>query len=170
MQEGKNRYYNHGIVNDVTMLEESINLSLENSSIFFTIFFRKCFSYYLNKHLSKKSHSLKASAALFWIILGLILLEFLYFLRAVRPCLKTICKDVVCITPMLTARIFIFTTSPLLEIILGYFLVSCLVFFLCLLKTVSFVMKFCLYVFDSTRMAVRLKDFIGGVALYLGLF
>ena len=119
---------------------------------------------------SKESHSLKASAELFWIILGLILLEFLYFLRAVRPCLKTICKDVVCITPMLTARIFIFTTSPLLEIILGYFVVSCLVFFLCLLKTVSFVMKFCLYVFDNTRMAVRLKDFIGGVALYLGLF
>lgn len=59
MQEGKNRYYNHGIVNDVTMLEESINLSLENSSIFFTIFFRKCFSYYLNKHLFKKVTQLK---------------------------------------------------------------------------------------------------------------
>ena len=121
MQEGKNRYYNHGIVNDVTMLEESINLSLENSSIFFTIFFRKCFSYYLNNHLFKKVSQLKGVC---WVILdysGTYFARVPVFLRAVRPCLKKICKDVVCITPMLTARVFIFTTSPLLEIIWGIF-------------------------------------------------
>ena len=57
-------------------------------------------------------HSLKNSAELFWVILGLILMEFLYLLRAVKPCLKKVCKDgFFCITPMLTALIFFHNKS-----------------------------------------------------------
>ena len=55
---------------------------------------------------SKKLHSLKISAELFLIILGLILMEFFYLLRAAKPSLKKVCKYVFCITTMLTTLIF----------------------------------------------------------------
>ena len=53
---------------------------------------------------SKKCHSI--SAELFWVILPFILLQFLYLLRAVKPCLKKVCKDVFYITAILTALNF----------------------------------------------------------------
>ena len=116
-------------------------------------------------------HSLKASAELFWVILGFILLEFLYLLRVVKPCLKKVCKYVFCITPMLIALNFFFTTTPpLLETILGYFLVSFVAFFIYLLRTVWFPRKFCIYILDNTLMAVRLKDIMAVLPFAWGYF
>ena len=83
-----------------------VHLFLENSSIFSHYFFRDVFVITWTITYSKERHSLKTSAELFWVILGLILMEFLYLLTAVKPCLKKVCKDVSCITPMLTALIF----------------------------------------------------------------
>ena len=65
-----------------------VHLFLENSSIFSRYFFRDVFVITWTITYLKKRHSLKTSAELFWIILGLILMEFFYLLRAVKPCLK----------------------------------------------------------------------------------
>ena len=79
---------------------------------------------------SKKLHSLKTSPESFWVILGIILVLFLNLLRAFKPFLIKVCKDVFCITPMLTGIKKLFTASPLLlETILWYFLVCFVVFF-----------------------------------------
>ena len=80
-----------------------VHLFLENSSHYF---FRDVFVITWTITYSKKRRSLKTSAVLFWVILGFILMVFLYLLRTVKPCLKKVCKDVSCITPMLTALIF----------------------------------------------------------------
>ena len=70
-----------------------------------------------------------ASVELFWVFWGLRLLEFLYLLRAVKPCLRKVCKIVFCITPVLTALKSFFTTGPpLLEAIFGFYLVCFVVF------------------------------------------
>ena len=79
---------------------------LESSSIFPHYFYTDVFVITWTITYSKKCHSLKTSAELFWVILGLIFLEFLCLLRAVKPCLKKVCKDVFCITPMLIALNF----------------------------------------------------------------
>ena len=130
-----------------------------------------CYFYYVHLLLIQESHSLKTSAELFRFVLQLILLEFLYLLRAVKPCLKKVCKYVFCITVILTALIFFFTISPpLLEAILGYFLVSFVVFFLYFLRTVWFLMKFCTYILDNTLMAVIRKDFMWRLPFAWGLF
>ena len=55
--------------------------------------------------------------------------DVFYLLRAVKPFLIKVCKDAFCITPMLTALRKIFTANPLVEAILGYFLVCLVVFF-----------------------------------------
>ena len=83
-----------------------VHLFLENSLIFSHYFFTDVFAITWTITYSEKCYSLKASVELFWVTLGLILLEFLYLLRAAKPCLKRFCKDVFCITPMLTALIF----------------------------------------------------------------
>ena len=83
-----------------------VRLFLENSSIFSQYFFADVFVITWTITYSKKHHSIKTSDELFWVILGLISLEFLYLLRAVKPCLKKVCKDVFCITPMPTALNF----------------------------------------------------------------
>ena len=59
-----------------------------------------------------------------------------------KPFFIKVCKDVFCITSMLTALKKNFTASPpLLEAILGYFLVFCHIFRY-FLRTVWFLMKF----------------------------
>ena len=55
--------------------------------------------------------------------------DVFYLLRAVKPFLIKVCKDAFCITPMLTALRKFFTANPLVEAILGYFLVCLVVFF-----------------------------------------
>ena len=106
-----------------------VHLFLENSSIFSHYFFRGVFAITCTITYSKKRHSLKTSAELFWVILGLILMEFLYLVRTVKPCLKKVCKDVSCITPMLTALIFFQNKSSFPGGLFGVFLVSFVVFF-----------------------------------------
>ena len=83
-----------------------VHLFLESSSIFPHYCYTDVFVITWTITYSKKCHSLKTSAELFWVILGLILLEFLCLLRAVKPCLKKVCKDVFCITPILIALDF----------------------------------------------------------------
>ena len=103
-----------------------VHLFLENSSIFSHNFFRDvtwAITY------SKKRHSLKTSAALFWIILGLILMEFHYLLRPVKPGLKKVSKDVFCNTPMITALFLFHNKSSSPGGHFGVFLVSFVVFF-----------------------------------------
>ena len=76
-----------------------VYLFLENSSIFSHYFFTDVFVITCTISYSEKHHSLNTSAELFWVILiisGFILLEFLNLLRAVKPCLKKVCKDVFC--------------------------------------------------------------------------
>ena len=80
-----------------------VNLFLENSLIFSHYFFPDVFGITWAITYSKKLHNLKTSAELFWVIFGLILMEFLYVIRAVKPSLKKVCKNVFCIIPMLTA-------------------------------------------------------------------
>ena len=93
------------------------------------------------------------------------------FIESVKLCLKNVCKDVFCITPMLTSLNVFFTISPLLlEAILGYFLFSFVVFFLYFLRTVWFLMKFCTYILDNTLMIFRLKDFMGVLPFAWGYF
>ena len=99
-------------------------------------------------------------------------MEFLYLLRAVKPCLIKIFKDVFCITPMLTAlsigviqktSLKILTAdSPLLEAILEFFLICFMELFLNFLKTVWFPRKFYFYVLHNTLMVVVLKHSMGG--------
>ena len=90
---------------------------LENSSIFSHFF--QIFLVLLGQSLTqKKLHS----------FLQLILVVF-HLLRAVKPFLIKVFKDVFCISPMLTALRKIITANPLLEAILGYFLVCLVVFF-----------------------------------------
>ena len=80
-----------------------VNLFLENSSIFSHSFFIEVFGITSTITYSKKPHSLKMSAESFWVILGLILVVFLYLLRAIKPFLIKFFKDVFCITAMFTA-------------------------------------------------------------------
>ena len=68
---------------------------------------------------SKKLHSLKTSTESFWVISGLILVEFLNLLRSVKPLLIKLGKDVFCITPMLAT--FFRANPSLLEAIFGVF-------------------------------------------------
>ena len=111
--------------------------------------------------------SLKTSAGSFWVILRLILVVLL---RAVKPFLIKTCKDVFCITPMLTAPKQIFTVSPLLlKAFLGYVGLFCSIF-LYFLRTVWFPIKFCIYILDNNLMVVKLKNVMGCIALSLGLF
>ena len=69
---------------------------------------------------SKKLHSLKPLARGF---LGACFSAFLYILRAVKPLPINVCKNGFCITQMPAALNKIFTACPLLETILGKFLV-----------------------------------------------
>ena len=80
---------------------------------------------------SKKLHSLKTSTESFWVISGLILVEFLNLLRSVKHLLIKLGKDVFCITPMLTALTKFFRANPsLLGAIFGVFFgLYCGVFF-----------------------------------------
>ena len=64
--------------------------------------------------------------------------DVFYLLRAVKPFLIKVCKDAFCITPMLTALRKIFTANPLVEAILGYFLVCLVVFFSIFLEPFGF--------------------------------
>ena len=97
-------------------------------------------------------------------------MEFLYSLRAVKSFFIKVCKDVFCITPMLTALKQFFTaSSPLQEAILEYFLVWFEVFVLYFLITVWFLVKSCTYILDNTLMVFRLEDFMGrGCCTLLG--
>ena len=70
----------------------------ENSSIFSHYSFTDVFVINWTITYSRKRHSVKTSAELFWVIL-----EFLHLLRDVKPCLKKVYKDVFCVTPMVTA-------------------------------------------------------------------
>ena len=135
-----------------------VHLFLENSSIFSHNFFRDVFVITYTITYSKKRHSLKTSAQLFWVILGFNWMEFLYLLRAVKPCLKKVCKDVFCITPMLTALIFFHNKPSSPRGHFGVCLVSNVVFFLYFSRAVWFLMKFCTYILDNTLMAIIQKD------------
>ena len=64
--------------------------------------------------------------------------DVFYLLRAVKPFLIKVCKDAFCITPMLTALRKIFTANPLVEAILGYFLVCLVVFYSIFLEPFGF--------------------------------
>ena len=79
-----------------------LHFFLENSSISSHYLFADIFVITWTITHSKKHHNLKTSAELFWVIL----LEFLYLLTAVNAVSKKVCKDVFCITPMLTALNF----------------------------------------------------------------
>ena len=86
-------------------------------------------------------------------------------LTAVKPFLIKTCKDVFCITPMLTAPKQIFTVSPLLlKAFLGYVGLFCGIF-LYFLRTVWFPIKFCIYILDNNLMVVKLKNVMGCIAL-----
>ena len=88
----------------------------------FHIIFSQNFFLLLGQSFIQKN--VKVSAESFWVILGLILLVFLYLLRVVKPFLIKVCKNVFCITPILTVLNIFFTANPfLLEAILGCFLV-----------------------------------------------
>ena len=76
---------------------------LKTVQSFHVLFFTDVFVITWTITYSKKHHN---SAELFWVILRLILLEFVYLLRAVKRCLKKVCKDVFCIAIMLTALNF----------------------------------------------------------------
>ena len=78
-------FIEHIYIYTYTSLLWYVHLFREDSSIFLHYFFPINFWYYMNNHLFKKLHSLKISAESFWIILGLILVMFLYLLRAVKP-------------------------------------------------------------------------------------
>ena len=60
---------------------------LENSLIFSHYFFAEVFGITWTITYSKKLHSLKMSAESFWVILRIILVVFLYLLRAIKPLL-----------------------------------------------------------------------------------
>ena len=64
----------------------------------------------------------------------------------------------------------IFPASPLLEAVLGYFLVCLVIFFIYFSKIVWPLMKICAYILNNTLMFVRLKIFIKGIALCFVLF
>ena len=137
---------------------------LENSLIFSHYFFAEVFGITWTITYSKKLHSLKMSAESFWVILRIILVVFLYLLRAIKPLLIKVWKDVFCVIPMLT------TLSPaaipaLLETILGIFW-SVLWYFSVFLekRLVSYEKR------DNALMVVRLKNFMGHITLCLGLF
>ena len=53
-----------------------------------------------------------------------------------------VCKEVFCITPMLTVLKKVFTASPLLEAISGYFLICLVVFFSISLEPFGFLRKY----------------------------
>ena len=91
----------------------------------------------------KKSFTAKTSAESFWVIPGLILVEFLYTFRAVKLFLLKVFLDVFLITPMLTAL----KKNPQQVLLFwrpfwGIFLVYFGVFLLYFLNTVWFLMKF----------------------------
>ena len=77
----------------------------------FHIIFSQKFFILLGQSFIQKNR--KVSAESFWVILGLILLVFLYLLRVVKPFLIKVCKNVFCITPILTVlNIFCKSFSP----------------------------------------------------------
>ena len=99
-----------------------------------------CFWYYSDNH-SKKLHSLNTSAESLWVILGLILVEFLYLLRTSKPFHIKVYKDIFCISSMLNA-LTKFSQQVLLywRSFWGIFWSLC--FFLHFLRIVWFLMKF----------------------------
>ena len=96
---------------------------------------------------------------------------FLHFLRAVKLFLIKICKDVSCIPPIVTAlkkELHSKSSSPSCHcgVLFG---LSCGIF-LYFLRVVWLLKKFWTYILDNTLMDVRLKHFMGGISLSLGIF
>ena len=135
-----------------------VHLFLENGSFFWYYIFKDGFGITWTIIYSKKLHSLRTSVELFCIFCWNSSL-----LRAVKPCLKKIYKDVFCINLMLTPLFFFHKcSSPV-----GHFGVPfdqyCGIFTL-------FREKSWVYILDNNLMVVRLEEFLRGVALCLGVF
>ena len=129
-------------------------LFLENS---FTLVFHKCFWYFLTNHLFKKDSRLKDLWRLIWVIFGLILLVFVYLLRAFKLFLIKICKDLFSVTPMLTAIKKVSQKVLLSWKPFGVFFGLSVSICLYLMRIVSFLMRFCTFSLDNTLMPFTLK-------------
>ena len=107
---------------------------------------------------SKKLRSSQDSAESFWVILGVILMVFIYSFGAVKPFLINVCIDYSCITPMLytTLKKFQGKSSSPGDHFGVFFGLPCGIF-LCFLRNAWFLMKYFRYIVDSTLIVVKLK-------------
>ena len=116
--------------------------------------------YYSDNYLFKKNFpAWRPLLQTFWNTLGLVLVMFFHFLRAVQSFLiKVWYRRFPCITQVIfTALILFFTAcSPFLDATLANFLVYSVVFF-SFLRTVCFLMKSPSYINDNILVFYRLK-------------